>query len=418
MARSARSTTLENRTNRGRLPRGKRVWRAIGKGLALGYRRGENAGSWYMRRALPGNRYTIKAIGQADDSVNADGVAVLTFFEAQDRVRELAKAQIRGRGRYTVGDAMKDYIAEVGAKPYTVKTIDGHILPKLKDRKVVELTKTEIASWRNDLAKAPPVRRGKVLEVNAADPEVIRRRRATANRVLTVLKAALNHAFREERVPSDDAWARVKPFAKVDAAKIRYLSAPEAQRLINATDAEFCPLVRAALLTGARFGELTRVKVGDYDQDGGTVLFAHTKSGKPRRVPLTEEGQDFFDQLTAGKAHNDEPMFSRQDGTRWGKGQQQRRMQDACKKAKLSATSFHDLRNTYGALLAMAGTPIKVIAEALGHADTRITEKHYAHLSSSYLADTIRANLPRFGISKGNVTRIDRQVKTRSKLTG
>jgi hypothetical protein len=32
-----------------------------------------------------------------------------------------------------------------------------------------------------------------------------------------------------------------------------------------------------------------------------------------------------------------------------------------------------------------------VIAEQLGHADTRMTEKHYAHLAPSYVADTIRA---------------------------
>ena len=36
-----------------------------------------------------------------------------------------------------------------------------------------------------------------------------------------------------------------------------------------------------------------------------------------------------------------------------------------------------------------------VIAEQLGHADTRMTEKHYAHLAPSYVAETIRAHFPR-----------------------
>jgi hypothetical protein len=40
-----------------------------------------------------------------------------------------------------------------------------------------------------------------------------------------------------------------------------------------------------------------------------------------------------------------------------------------------------------------------VIAEQLGHADTRMTEKHYAHLAPSYVADTIRAHFPRLGIA-------------------
>jgi hypothetical protein len=34
-----------------------------------------------------------------------------------------------------------------------------------------------------------------------------------------------------------------------------------------------------------------------------------------------------------------------------------------------------------------------------GHADTRMTEKHYAHLAPSYVAQAIRANFPRLGLS-------------------
>jgi hypothetical protein len=39
-----------------------------------------------------------------------------------------------------------------------------------------------------------------------------------------------------------------------------------------------------------------------------------------------------------------------------------------------------------------------VIAEQLGHADTRMTEKHYAHLAPSCVANTIRAHFPVLGI--------------------
>ena len=39
-----------------------------------------------------------------------------------------------------------------------------------------------------------------------------------------------------------------------------------------------------------------------------------------------------------------------------------------------------------------------VIAAQLGHSDTRMTEKHYAHLSPSYVAETVRANMPELGI--------------------
>jgi integrase len=56
--------------------------------------------------------------------------------------------------------------------------------------------------------------------------------------------------------------------------------------------------------------------------------------------------------------------------------------------------NFHILRHTHGSHLAMNGVPMGVIAAQLGHADTRMTEKHYAHLAPSYIAQTIRANFP------------------------
>jgi integrase len=56
--------------------------------------------------------------------------------------------------------------------------------------------------------------------------------------------------------------------------------------------------------------------------------------------------------------------------------------------------TFHILRHSYASSLAMKGVPMGVISAQLGHADTRMTERHYAHLAPSYVADTIRAALP------------------------
>lgn len=46
----------------------------------------------------------------------------------------------------------------------------------------------------------------------------------------------------------------------------------------------------------------------------------------------------------------------------------------------------------------MVGVPMAVIAEALGHADERITRKHYAHLAPSYIRDAVRTGLGSLGI--------------------
>jgi integrase len=46
----------------------------------------------------------------------------------------------------------------------------------------------------------------------------------------------------------------------------------------------------------------------------------------------------------------------------------------------------------------MRGVPMGVIATQLGHSDTRMTERHYAHLSPNYVSETVRAALPALGV--------------------
>jgi len=60
-------------------------------------------------------------------------------------------------------------------------------------------------------------------------------------------------------------------------------------------------------------------------------------------------------------------------------------------------------RHTFASHAIMNGAPLMVVAQALGHVDTRMVEKHYGHLSPSYAADAIRKAAPRFGIKPGNV---------------
>jgi integrase len=180
---------------------------------------------------------------------------------------------------------------------------------------------------------------------------------------------------------------------------VRYLSEAECVQLVNACEPAFRNLVRGALLTGCRYSELATMHVADFNADAGVVTVRESKAGKPRHVVLTNEGQRLFATLTAGKLGTD-PVFARADGGTWGKSHQLRPALDACQRAKIKpAVSFHVLRHTHGSTLAMRGVPMGVIAEQLGHAGTRMTEKHYAHLAPSYVADTIRAHFPTLGIA-------------------
>jgi integrase len=230
------------------------------------------------------------------------------------------------------------------------------------------------------------------------DADTTRQRRSTANRVLTVLKAALNHAYHEGKVASDDAWRKVKPFREVDAAVVHFLTEAECRRLVNACQGPFRDLVCGALATGCRYGELIRMRASDFNAEAGTVTVRESKSGKPRHVALTGEGRVLFAELTAGRLSQD-LVFTRDDGGPWGKSHQQRPLDAACKRAKIEPpATFHILRHTYASMLAMKGVPMGVIAAQLGHSDTRMTERHYAHLSPNYVAETVRAALPMLGI--------------------
>jgi integrase len=152
--------------------------------------------------------------------------------------------------------------------------------------------------------------------------------------------------------------------------------------------------VRGALLTGARYGELTRLEASDFNREAGVVTVRISKAGKPRRVVLNDEGRRLFESLTVGRAPRD-LIFRRADGDGWKASHQQRPLARAAARAKIEpAASFHVLRHTYASGLAMRGAPMGVIAAQLGHADTRMTEKHYAHLAPNYVAETVRAALP------------------------
>src|SRR5262249_17233061 len=160
------------------------------------------------------------------------------------------------------------------------------------------LTSDKLRRWRDSVAASAPRLRTRPGEEQKYRPVVHgddarRARRSTANRTWTVLRAALNHAFVEGKIESDLAWRKVKTFKGVNPASVRYLTVAEAKRMVNACDPEFRQLVQAALQTGCRYGELTKLTVADYNPDAKTLAIRQSKSGKPRHVVLTDEGAAF-----------------------------------------------------------------------------------------------------------------------------
>ena len=412
MPRKAKHKELDTKAIRARLQRrGKPYWQAIAEGLHIGYRRPQQgAGAWISRRY--DGSYHEAVIGRADDEAEADGVKVLDYWQAVNAVREAAKSPVGICGPYTVADAVGYYIEYLEGHRKTAYDVQvrmgAHALPELGVIKIAGLTADALRKWHAGLAKQPARLRTKPGDPQkyrqvAASDDGKRQRRASANRCLQQLKAALNYAFHNGKVSSDAAWRDVLPFKGADAARVAYLTVAECKRLLNACDRDFRPLVRAGLETGARYGELVKLTVSDFNPDAGTVAIRGSKSGKPRHVVLTEDGVSFFKQLCAGRSGSS-PLFTKANGSAWRKSHQARPMRAACKYAKIDpAVGFHQLRHTWASLSTMNGVPLMVVARNLGHSDTRMVEKHYGHLAPSFIADAIRAGAPRFGKIKSNV---------------
>ncbi len=419
MGRMVRDARIETREARLRLKaRHEPYWRLIHAGLHLGYRKGPRGGVW-MVRVYSGERYRKKRLGNADDNQDGDGQNVLSFRQAQEKLLKATKDGQRHSGSpallLTIAQATESYLVWFRSNrkslSETQSVIQAHILPALGHELVTQLSASRIRAWLEKLAETPARTRTSHLDVaqkfrrapKTSDQR--RARQATANRVLNVLKAILNRAFHSGFVTDDTAWRQVKPFPKVDEARIRFLTDAESTRLVNACRPDLRGLVRAALLTGCRYGELVALKIRDVNLGTALVYIAESKSGKPRYVPLNGDGVKLFRNLVAGKTA-EELVFVKQDGTRWGKNHQVRLLAEACAIAKVRpAIAFHQLRHTYASNLAQAGVSMAVIAKLLGHADDRTTQKHYAHLSDKELADAV-TRLPRIGEGTPNLTAI------------
>ena len=179
---------------------------------------------------------------------------------------------------------------------------------------------------------------------------------------------------------------------------------------MNGCAPDFKEVVRGALNTGCRYGDLRKAKVADYNRDAGTWFIPDPKAGGARTVQLTEDGKAFFSQLTAGRA-GDEWMFTRlaakgETPAPWQRGNQAQRMKDACKRAKIvPRLRFHELKNCYCSLALDAGMSVWHVSQNTGTSMATI-EEHYVKPDAKVLEEAVRDNVPSFGVEKKNVESI------------
>jgi integrase len=388
---------LQTREARRKLvPRGAPYYFELRRGLAIGYRRLGQGGTWVLREFKTdvghetGGRYLKRRLGVADDELPADGVTVLSWHDATKLALAEERPTITKPGRLTLADAAQAYFTTRTSTTHSDKFTWEKFIGKTKlaSKSVSEITTGELEEW---LASQVP---------KTDDREKRRAAQATANRRWSVFRAILNSAFRKDsaRVPSDAAWRRVRAFPKADRARTRNLTAEECKRLLANLSKPLGALARGSLYTGLRYGELGALQAGDVGSD--FVRVRNSKSGKPRTVPLNGEGAAFFADLAKGNAP-EVPVFEKVTSM-----EVSRQMRAACRAAEIPPAVFHDLRRTYGSLLINARVSADEIQDLLGHADVRMTRRAYAHLADATLLKAVR-KLPSFGgpVPKKRVSR-------------
>ena len=404
-------------------------WVRVRKGRSLGYRRSSKTspGVWYLRCRVvsaTGAQYLKRSFATADDlaDLQADGVSVLTFDEAFEHAGHFdpeSTLEVPVEAA-TVNGCCDAYLGNkqlIGASDTAVQDakymIDRHIRPQLGNIKVDMLTSKRIREWHLGLseqrglvrsAKGAPQRYRK----KATTKDAKRARKSTANKILNRLKAVLNFAFTEELIAcTDSAWRRVEPFKAAERPREGYLKTADAERLLNAIEGDFRSLVAVALHTGARYGELCRLRVEDVHLENHFAVIRESKSGKSRKIYLAKAAYVWFEFLTAGRSGDEHVLLN---GSKpWSKGAQQHRMDAGCEDAGIDRVTFHQLRHTFASHYVMNGGHLLDLSKQLGHSTTRMVETHYGHLSDEYLRDRVQEHAPTYRADVlPNVASIDR----------
>jgi integrase len=390
MARTAKYVKLDSKTARLKLPpRKEPYYTQIETGLCLGYARREAGPGAWVRRELVAGTYRYATLGAADDLGAADSRDMLTF----DQARKAAGAAVVPTGaKVSVARALDAYLAAHAAKSThgkeTKQRADKWIRPPLGAVRVDRITKAQLELW---LA-------GMVREDTEDEPDARRKSQDSANRVLTILKAALNHAFVDDAngIPSDTAWRRVKAFRAVGGAREDHFDATQVRTLIAKAatfDKPFATLLEVGYLTGARMGELAALDVRDLDAGRHTL---HIRTGKTgaRVVTLTNEAARFLSRV-AGKRAPIVPLLPRADGDRWGKSEHSRPFKRAAALAELPATaSFYALRHSHISRAIEGGMSLSLVAENCGTSLLMI-QKNYAKVLASTRRDSIEQTGPK-----------------------
>ena len=182
-----------------------------------------------------------------------------------------------------------------------------------------------------------------------------------------------------------------------DATGVReeVLDAKQQRQFLNSCAPEFRPLAYAALLTGCRYGPMTRWRVKDFQPVNQCIRVGWDKRHKRDRLaPLTDESIAVFHHICTGR-NGEEPLFVKANGKPWGRNHQLRPMGEGTKAMDIDVT-FYNLRHTAITKLSEGQSSDQTIMSIAGHVSRQMLE-HYSHIrlaAKRTALDSIATPLP------------------------
>lgn len=333
----------------------------------LGFRRTDGGGTWVARWRDELGKHLYMALRPGLIAPEA------AHDEAARLAREWFKNAAAGvTARRTVRQAADAYVEALRQRKSesAAKEAEGRIkrtiLAKLGDRPLDRLTTAELETWLYGMVPA------------GLEAEATRAAKASANRNLITLKALLNHAWSRGMVLSNGPWRKLRAYKDTRRARDVFLNAEQRRKLLEKCSGTFRDLVEAALVTGARYGELRQLTAGDFDRRRKVLNVRKGKTGA-RSVPLSDAAVAVFTRI----ARNKLPaafLFTRDDGKGWQHSDQDELMREAAKAAKLpKGTVFYTLRHTFIANAIIGGMDLHTVAKITG-TSIRMIEEHYGKL--------------------------------------
>ena len=396
MARRVSFAALESRSARLRLKIRRRPYSgpSLARGIALMYRRNNTNGTWVLKASDGHGAYWTKGFALADDFEDADGRNVLTFHQAQEAAKKLARGDdgSSDSAPITVEGALDDYKTDLisrNANPYNSRWPLLHLTNALKSKPVALLTSTELKKWRDGL-----------LDVMA---------RSTINRLIACVSAALEQAAQhDKRITNREAWEfGLVGLPNAQRARNIVLSDDTVREFVATAyrlDDKFGLLTDTLSVTGARPSQAVRLRVENLRDHPKRPSLWMPRAGKGGHRNRAEKRLEHFSvSITvelaiklraAARGRSDHaPLLLQSDGRPWGDNPGASYHRDV--KQIVTAidadpdATMYALRHSSIVRMLLKNVPTSVVAARHDTSEAMI-KKYYARYISEYSDDVSR----------------------------